>query len=553
MLIPANAIFTSMHDMDQLLKKEQKFIQHLFQYIQKMESSLIQLKKLETTFKEVQSVVQTDGNKHLDNPINGFLLVIRATTEWSMVESIIPNMGLIPKDKDEELSNPKLIQSGAIQAILRLKSVYNFSPIDLANNEIFKEPYLHLFNTPIDSKNRSKILKMKGRSCYYIGVECLKLSDYTCAIDWFTIALIKLKDDESIHEVRIQVLQRLPRLQVGSPILFCGKSIELDSLLAKDYGIKKLVIILILQINVLNGLETSFFKSGRINDAMRVQSRILEMVPPTEQIMAEKSSYRALLKNNLRNEDELFHKLCRDGDQVSIGKKSKFKCYFLDTRKRHYSLWISKIKVEQAYMNPEILIFHDFFSHLEMETLKRDSIPDIDYFQQFFFNQEQSLVKSLKTVVRSSKEWKLDDADSNHKIAQRITRRIEFYTGLNTRKAFFVFNYGLGGHQNQHYDSSVVSTDFGSKQLATSNGFISDVREGGATNFIYLGISIQPIKGSVIFWYNLDRDGLIDARMRHGACPVLIGNKWTILHPFHIERNELNHPCPPRVKVINLK
>lgn len=68
-------------------------------------------------------------------------------------------------------------------------------------------------------------------------------------------------------------------------------------------------------------------------------------------------------------------------------------------------------------MDPEILIFHEFFSHPEMETLKKDSIPEMEYFQQFFFNQEQSLIKSLKTVVRYSKEWKLDDnrcPDSRH-------------------------------------------------------------------------------------------------------------------------------------------
>ena len=241
---------------------------------------------------------------------------------------------------------------------------------------------------------------------------------------------------------------------------------------------------------------------------------------------------------------------------MPIAKKSKLKCYFLDTRKRHHSLWVSRVKVEQAYMDPEILIFHDFFSHLEMETLTKDSVPEMEYFQQFFFNQEQNLVKSLKTVVRHSKEWKLDDArcpDSRHEIAQRITRRIEFYTGLNTRKECSVFCYGLSGHQNQHYDSRVSNgvnassiDDFGSRQLATSNGFISDVKESGTTTFIYLELSIQPIKGSVIFWYNLDKNGYIDIRMRHDACPVLMGNKWTTLHPFHIERNEINHPCPAK-------
>ena len=45
---------------------------------------------------------------------------------------------------------------------------------------------------------------MKARNCYYIGLECLKSSDYARAIDWFTIALIKLKEDESIHKVNVE-------------------------------------------------------------------------------------------------------------------------------------------------------------------------------------------------------------------------------------------------------------------------------------------------------------------------------------------------------------
>ena len=106
-------------------------VQILSQYIQRMESRLIRLKKLQVRLGEIQSIVQADGNEHLDNPINGFLLVMRATTEWSVIESLInekinetiPNIldGLM--SEDEELSDPESIRSGAIEAILRIQSV----------------------------------------------------------------------------------------------------------------------------------------------------------------------------------------------------------------------------------------------------------------------------------------------------------------------------------------------------------------------------------------------------------------------------------------------
>lgn len=39
--------------------------------------------------------------------------------------------------------------------------------------------------------------------------------------------------------------------------------------------------------------------------------------------------------------------------------------------------------------------------------------------------------------------------------------------------------------------------------------------------------AVKPKKGACAFWYNLKPNGEGNSKARHGACPVLVGNKWS--------------------------
>ncbi len=96
-------------------------------------------------------------------------------------------------------------------------------------------------------------------------------------------------------------------------------------------------------------------------------------------------------------------------------------------------------------------------------------------------------------------------------------------------------NYGIGGVYNHHTDSSgelgnpkevLGDIKVMGDRLATTMVYLTDVAAGGATAYPLLGLAIWPRRGDMAFWFNNDRNGVLDGFTYHGGCPVLAGSKW---------------------------
>ena len=65
--------------------------------------------------------------------------------------------------------------------------------------------------------------------------------------------------------------------------------------------------------------------------------------------------------------------------------------------------------------------------------------------------------------------------------------------------------------------------------------YMSDVESGGRTIFPQLGLSIKPIQGSALFWFNIGPKMHYDSRVLHLGCPVtyyylfFVNSEWILL------------------------
>jgi prolyl 4-hydroxylase len=86
-----------------------------------------------------------------------------------------------------------------------------------------------------------------------------------------------------------------------------------------------------------------------------------------------------------------------------------------------------------------------------------------------------------------------------------------------------------GQRYTTHHDHAEVdsSRPAGARAL-TFFLYLTDVEEGGETNFPLLNISVKPKRGKAVLWPNTLSHNLhhIDSRMYHQALPVIQGVKY---------------------------
>ena len=158
---------------------------------------------------------------------------------------------------------------------------------------------------------------------------------------------------------------------------------------------------------------------------------------------------------------------------------------------------------------------------------------------------------------------------------------------------FQVVSYGVGGHYEPHVDyyGEYLDEFHRGDRIATLLFYLNDVTFGGATVFPFLGLAVQPVKGSALFWYNLRfvlpfkdfvrrvkvfvkqmsiisrgltlkkhnsfyerktlffsfnlfrQDGSGDRMTVHAACPVLFGRKWVANQWIRERGQEFRRKC----------
>lgn len=121
--------------------------------------------------------------------------------------------------------------------------------------------------------------------------------------------------------------------------------------------------------------------------------------------------------------------------------------------------------------------------------------------------------------------------ERTHLILRKIEHKLSRLAGLPLRQAEYpaLLRYQIGEEYRPHrddlpgHDSSLRRHG---QRKRTIFCYLNDVPAGGETNFLDVGIIVQPQRGRVVMFDNVADDGGILKQSRHASLPVLQGEKW---------------------------
>eukprot|EP00593_Proboscia_inermis_P014804 CAMPEP_0171301360 /NCGR_PEP_ID=MMETSP0816-20121228/10553_1 /TAXON_ID=420281 /ORGANISM="Proboscia inermis, Strain CCAP1064/1" /LENGTH=212 /DNA_ID=CAMNT_0011778897 /DNA_START=166 /DNA_END=801 /DNA_ORIENTATION=- len=130
----------------------------------------------------------------------------------------------------------------------------------------------------------------------------------------------------------------------------------------------------------------------------------------------------------------------------------------------------------------------------------------------------------------SENAWCHEDC-FNDPIISGIEKRMSQVVGIPNHnfEHMQILRYKIGQYYNPHHD--FIEEDLEGRtgvRILTFFLYLSDVDEGGGTNFHDLDLTITPKRGKALIWPNaLNYDpNVIDDRMGHAALPVIKGRKF---------------------------
>ncbi|KAH8267822.1 hypothetical protein KR026_007840 [Drosophila bipectinata] len=305
---------------------------------------------------------------------------------------------------------------------------------------------------------------------------------------------------------------------------FTEKLPELE--LIRGFDVEKLYI----------SLACSLLQQNETKHALDIYRNAIEHHPPNAEIFKnyQELENQMLLKPEPLNNDSKLS-LKEEGEDPNMpgccnGRcevPKNFSLYCVYNTKTSPFLRLAPIKTELLSKDPYIVIFHDVVSQKELTRIRTMSKKHLIASTVINYTTNAYSVDSYRT---SKSVW----APSNHSLTERITNLVGDATGLEmaTSEMYQVINYGIGGLFEPHVDP--VFTDAVSYRSHANTLFLiftllqlSDVKQGGATIFTKLNLTVYPQSGSALFWYNLDNWGNEDKRTEHAGCPVIVGSKWS--------------------------
>ncbi|XP_061563688.1 prolyl 4-hydroxylase subunit alpha-1-like [Cololabis saira] len=533
--------FTSVGHMTDLLFVEKDLVTSLKDYVSAEEDKLQRIRSWADRLDVLSAAASQDPEGFLGHPVNAFKLMKRLNTEWAELESLvltdvsdafISNLSVqrqqFPSDED---------QAGAARALLRLQDTYQLDTSTISSGRL-----------PGSSPEAWMRSVLTVEDCFDLGKVAYAEADYRHTQLWMAQAL--------------QQLEHLEQLEQGEQGEQGGEGGEGPGSGDGSGSVDT--------VTILDYLSYSVYQQGELETALGFTRRLLELdpthqrangnlkyfeyqlskrkkselTPEGEEVQTQRKEGRGYHDDYLP-ERRKYERLCRgEGILMTPRRQSRLFCRYYDNG-RHPRYVIGPVKQEDEWDRPRIVRYHDIVSDKEMEKVKELAKPRL----------RRATISNPTTGVLETAPYRISKsawlAAFEHPVVDRINQRIGDITGLDvtTAEDLQVANYGVGGQYEPHFDFGRKDEPDAFEELGTGNRiatwllYMSDVQAGGATVFTDVGASVQPKKGTAVFWYNLHPSGDGDYRTRHAACPVLVGNKWVSNKWIHERGQEFRRRC----------
>lgn len=190
--------------------------------------------------------------------------------------------------------------------------------------------------------------------------------------------------------------------------------------------------------------------------------------------------------------------------------------------------------LEQIAENPQIFIISNFLSDEECNYVISYAKPEMS--RSMVFDEKTNQRKIDR--ARTSTSMRCSDQHGDN-IIEQIEKRISEITSITESQGenIQVTHYQIGAQYYPHYDYfKNTASQEGSQRIATFLIYLNTPIKGGETWFPRAKISISPMKGNALFFYNVDPDGIANPLTLHAGNPVIEGEKWIMTRWFR-EKN----------------
>jgi len=195
---------------------------------------------------------------------------------------------------------------------------------------------------------------------------------------------------------------------------------------------------------------------------------------------------------------------------------------------------LAKLEGTETIMHPPegpwILRFNDVISEEETDTLLNLTLAKVKRSTDQGEFDEFGVQAQVTSKHRTSSNAWCDNGCWDNPTMKNFTERIAKMVRVPPEyfESFQVLKYEIGQEYKVHHDSSDDEAyDASGPRILTFFIYLSDVEEGGETQFDKLNIKVKPKRGSAILWPSTLNDSpwLVDKRTTHAALPVKKGIK----------------------------